>query len=113
MQEGYRGTAGCRIGAKVRIPCSMLFYLIRLSIFCVSSLRLHQVTHPVVVLRTIVKYSWRGSLKSRPPQINLDSYHWPGRDRRYSDLTMDQIPLTESLLDCMERTEVRWVIGSI
>lgn len=53
-------------------------------------------------------YSWRGSLKSRPPPITVDDYHWPGRDRRYSDLSMDQIPLTESLLDCMERTRPTW-----
>ena len=28
---------------------------------------------------------------------------YPGNDRRYDDLTEDQIPLTESLMDCMER----------
>lgn len=27
----------------------------------------------------------------------------PGYDRRYDDLSEEQIPLTESLLDCMER----------
>lgn len=30
------------------------------------------------------------------------------RDLRYSDLTIEQIPLTESLLDCMERTAPVW-----
>jgi 2,3-bisphosphoglycerate-dependent phosphoglycerate mutase len=52
--------------------------------------------------------SWRGSLTSRPPPIKVDDYHWPGRDRRYSDLTKEQLPLTESLLDCMKRTEPTW-----
>ena len=46
--------------------------------------------------------TWRGSLKSRPPPINENDYFWPGRDRRYSDLSTEQIPLTESLLDCMK-----------
>jgi 2,3-bisphosphoglycerate-dependent phosphoglycerate mutase len=52
--------------------------------------------------------SWRGSLASRPPSLTPSDTYWPGRDRRYSDLKFDQIPLTESLLDCMERTEPAW-----
>jgi 2,3-bisphosphoglycerate-dependent phosphoglycerate mutase len=36
-----------------------------------------------------------------------DTY-WPGRDRKYADLSEDQIPLTESLKDCMERTQPIW-----
>jgi 2,3-bisphosphoglycerate-dependent phosphoglycerate mutase len=36
-----------------------------------------------------------------------DAY-WPGRDRKYADLREDQIPLTESLKDCMMRTEPVW-----
>lgn len=34
--------------------------------------------------------------------------YWPGRDRKYADLRDDQLPLTESLKDCMERTEPIW-----
>ncbi len=52
--------------------------------------------------------SWRGSLKSRPPPVTVSDYYWPGRDRRYSDLGFEDIPLTESLLDCMNRTEPIW-----
>mmetsp|Transcript_2822 Transcript_2822/g.3749 ORF Transcript_2822/g.3749 Transcript_2822/m.3749 type:complete len:928 (+) Transcript_2822:263-3046(+) len=52
--------------------------------------------------------SWRGSLTSRPPAVTSSDTYWPGRDRRYSDLSTDQIPLTESLLDCMNRTEPIW-----
>jgi len=51
---------------------------------------------------------WRGSLKSRPPPLRPTDFYWPGRDRRYSDLSPDQIPLTESLLDCMVRTVPVW-----
>jgi 2,3-bisphosphoglycerate-dependent phosphoglycerate mutase len=52
--------------------------------------------------------TWRGSLKSRPPPVTVRDTYWPGRDRRYSDLQFEQIPLTESLLDCMSRTEPIW-----
>jgi len=53
--------------------------------------------------------SWRGSLKSRPPPLDpLTSVYWPGNDRRYSDLSEYQIPKTESLMDCMERTRPLW-----
>ena len=52
--------------------------------------------------------NWRGSLKSRPPKLTVRDTYWPGRDRRYSDLPAEQIPLTESLFDCMARTEPVW-----
>ena len=48
--------------------------------------------------------SWRGSLRSRPPPLTPESPYWPGRERKYLDLSASQIPTTESLLDCMERT---------
>ena len=51
---------------------------------------------------------WRGSLRTKPPMLTTNDMYWPGRDRRYADLSSDQIPLTESLLDCMERTEPVW-----
>jgi broad specificity phosphatase PhoE len=46
---------------------------------------------------------WRGSLRTRPPALTPSSTYWPGKDRKYADLTADQIPLTESLMDCMNR----------
>eukprot|EP00538_Stauroneis_constricta_P004232 CAMPEP_0119572694 /NCGR_PEP_ID=MMETSP1352-20130426/44750_1 /TAXON_ID=265584 /ORGANISM="Stauroneis constricta, Strain CCMP1120" /LENGTH=855 /DNA_ID=CAMNT_0007622381 /DNA_START=144 /DNA_END=2711 /DNA_ORIENTATION=- len=55
-----------------------------------------------------VVQEWRGSLTSRPPALTVRDEHWPGRDRKYADLTIDQIPMTESLLDCMERTCPLW-----
>ena len=48
--------------------------------------------------------SWRGSLRSRPPPLSSSSRFWPGRARKYFDLSANQMPMTESLLDCMERT---------
>lgn len=51
---------------------------------------------------------WRGSLNSRPPALTPSNMYWPGHDRRYRDLTSEQLPLTESLLDCMVRTQPLW-----
>lgn len=51
---------------------------------------------------------WRGSLRSRPPAMTESHPYYPGRERKYADLTKEQMPLTESLLDCMERTIPLW-----
>lgn len=51
---------------------------------------------------------WRGSLRSRPPPLQPVDQYWPGRERRYADLSADQIPLTESLSDCMDRCTPVW-----
>jgi 2,3-bisphosphoglycerate-dependent phosphoglycerate mutase len=51
---------------------------------------------------------WRGSLKSRPPALKPSDIYWPGRDRKYADLSGEQIPLTESLNDCMKRCLPMW-----
>jgi len=51
---------------------------------------------------------WRGSLHSRPPALQPGDQYWPGRERKHADLSADQIPLTESLSDCMERCKPVW-----
>jgi len=51
---------------------------------------------------------WRGSLNSRPPELRPSDRFWPGRERKYADLSADQIPLTESLRDCMDRCTPVW-----
>lgn len=51
---------------------------------------------------------WRGSLNSRPPALKQSDTYWPGRDRKYADLSTDQIPLTESLSDSMARCLPLW-----
>merc|ERR1712176_1461434 len=51
---------------------------------------------------------WRGSLKTQPPALNEKSPYWPGHDRKYADLSESEIPLTESLLDCMMRSAPLW-----
>lgn len=59
-------------------------------------------------ISTELVQEWRGSLRSRPPALTQNDEYWPGRDRKYADLSMDEIPLTESLFDCMERTCPLW-----
>jgi broad specificity phosphatase PhoE len=34
---------------------------------------------------------WRGSLRSRPPPLKIGDKYWPGRDRKYADLTKEQV----------------------
>lgn len=51
---------------------------------------------------------WRNSLHARPPQVERDDPYWPGHERKYADLSSDQIPQTESLYDCMKRTAPVW-----
>ena len=51
---------------------------------------------------------WRGSLRSRPPPLDRSNRYWPGRDRKYADLSSEELPTTESLMDCMERTFPLW-----
>lgn len=52
--------------------------------------------------------AWRRSLKARPPPMTQADMTFPGNDRKYSDLLPEQIPLSESLYDCMLRTEPLW-----
>ena len=51
---------------------------------------------------------WRGSLYARPPPVRVGDPFWPGYERKYADLSVEQLPLTESLYDCMERTAPIW-----
>jgi 2,3-bisphosphoglycerate-dependent phosphoglycerate mutase len=51
---------------------------------------------------------WRGSLHARPPALTTGDAYWPGKERKYADLSPNQIPLTESLKDCMDRTQPVW-----
>jgi 2,3-bisphosphoglycerate-dependent phosphoglycerate mutase len=55
-----------------------------------------------------VVQAWRNSLKARPPPMSKGDPYYPGKDRKYADLTEEQIPLTESLLDTMKRTIPLW-----
>jgi len=52
--------------------------------------------------------AWRNSLKAKPPPMKVTDPYYPGNDDRYSDLSPDQIPLSESLLDTMKRAVPLW-----
>lgn len=55
-----------------------------------------------------VVQAWRNSLKARPPPMKKTDPYYPGNDPRYADIDIEDIPLTESLLDCQERTRPLW-----
>jgi 2,3-bisphosphoglycerate-dependent phosphoglycerate mutase len=52
--------------------------------------------------------AWRNSLKARPPPMKTTDPYYPGNDDRYRDLSPQQIPLSESLLDTMARAVPLW-----
>lgn len=63
---------------------------------------------------TAVKYGeeqvkiWRRSYDVRPPALDYDDPRFPGADPRYSNLTEEELPLTECLKDTVERFLPLW-----
>ena len=51
---------------------------------------------------------WRRSYDIPPPPITEDDTRHPSRDRHYSDLRRDELPLTESLKDTVARFLPYW-----
>jgi 2,3-bisphosphoglycerate-dependent phosphoglycerate mutase len=51
---------------------------------------------------------WRRSFADPPPPLTPDDERHPGRDRRYADLTPDELPLAESLADTIARFLPYW-----
>jgi len=51
---------------------------------------------------------WRRSANVRPPELSLDDLRYPGFDSRYSDLSTDELPLTECLNDTISRVMPYW-----
>lgn len=52
---------------------------------------------------------WRRSYNIQPPALTPDDDRFPGKDRRYHDLSREQLPLTECLKDTVERFIPYWV----
>lgn len=48
---------------------------------------------------------WRRSLDTRPPLLDKDDPRYPGKDELYKDLTEDELPLGENLLDTLKRVK--------
>ena len=51
---------------------------------------------------------WRRSYDVPPPALEPDDERHPGHDRRYANLTRDELPLTECLKDTVERFLPYW-----
>jgi 2,3-bisphosphoglycerate-dependent phosphoglycerate mutase len=51
---------------------------------------------------------WRRSYADPPPPLTPDDPRYPGRDRRYADLSSSELPLTESLKDTVARFLPYW-----
>jgi len=51
---------------------------------------------------------WRRSYDTPPPALARDDSRFPGRDRRYGCLSPEELPLTESLKDTVERFLPYW-----
>jgi 2,3-bisphosphoglycerate-dependent phosphoglycerate mutase len=52
--------------------------------------------------------AWRRSYSEPPPPLTPDDERWSGRDPRYQFLKPDQVPLTESLRDTVDRVVPFW-----
>jgi 2,3-bisphosphoglycerate-dependent phosphoglycerate mutase len=51
---------------------------------------------------------WRRSYDTQPPALTDDDPRYPGNDRRYSDMTREELPLTECLKDTVARFLPYW-----
>src|SRR6266478_5146914 len=55
-----------------------------------------------------VVHTWRRSYSVQPPSLTVDDERWSGRDPRYRMLQPEQVPLTESLRDTVDRVVPFW-----
>jgi 2,3-bisphosphoglycerate-dependent phosphoglycerate mutase len=53
-------------------------------------------------------HRWRRSYAEPPPPLTPDDPRHPGRDRRYADLSPEELPLAESLADTVARFLPYW-----
>jgi 2,3-bisphosphoglycerate-dependent phosphoglycerate mutase len=51
---------------------------------------------------------WRRSYDVQPPALSVTDERYPGKDSRYSDLSSEELPLTESLKDTEARVMPYW-----
>ena len=51
---------------------------------------------------------WRRSADVRPPELTVDDERYPGKDPKYKDLSEKELPLTENLIDTIERVTAYW-----
>ncbi len=51
---------------------------------------------------------WRRSTDVRPPELDVTDPRYPGNDPKYKDLTEDELPKTENLIDTIKRVTQYW-----
>ena len=51
---------------------------------------------------------WRRSANVRPPALEKTDARYPGNDPKYKDLTEDELPTTENLIDTVKRVIEYW-----
>lgn len=51
---------------------------------------------------------WRRSADVRPPELTKDDKRYPGNDPKYKELSEKELPLTENLIDTVERVTEYW-----
>lgn len=51
---------------------------------------------------------WRRSTDVRPPALEVTDPRYPGNDEKYKDLSMEELPKTENLLDTIQRVIEYW-----
>ena len=51
---------------------------------------------------------WRRSTEVRPPELDLTDSRYPGDDVKYKELTKEELPKTENLIDTIKRVLEYW-----
>ena len=51
---------------------------------------------------------WRRSADVRPPELTTEDERYPGNDPKYKDLSKEELPLTENLIDTIKRVTEYW-----
>ena len=51
---------------------------------------------------------WRRSTDVRPPELEVTDPRYPGNDPKYKELSEDELPKTENLIDTIKRVLVYW-----
>lgn len=51
---------------------------------------------------------WRRSTDVRPPELDVTDVRYPGNDEKYKNLSKDELPKTENLIDTIKRVIVYW-----
>ncbi|MBR3256029.1 MAG: 2,3-diphosphoglycerate-dependent phosphoglycerate mutase [Clostridia bacterium] len=51
---------------------------------------------------------WRRSTDVKPPELSINDERYPGNDPKYKNLTKEELPITENLIDTINRVMVYW-----